>query len=292
MKPLAAKPLAVPKRTRGRPLQQRRRRPRVRRRWTWRSLLQPPLPQFAALVIVLGSLYAFATSPVFAVATIKVVGQDNLPDLALQRACECTGSNIFLLPLDAIKRRLARVAWIEVRDVYARLPDRIVIDARYRTPVALWRTTTSTYAVDGNGMVLYDAQNPPVALNLVPTTSTVPIIFGVHDASLVPGQRVPAEALRMAFAVRGGLHGKLAGSIDRFRWSPVSGLVAHSGLGWWTLFGLHLGEDLRVRLQVLEGMYQAHTMQNHRCNFVDLEPLPYPYCNYQAQWRGPWGPGS
>jgi hypothetical protein len=286
------KPLAAPKRTRGRPLQNRRRPTHVRRKWTWRSLLQPPLPQLAALVIVLGSLYAFATSPVFAVATVQVVGQDNLPELALKQACDCTGRNIFLLPLDAIRQRLTRVAWVDVSNVYARLPDRIVIDARYRTPVALWRTTTTTYTVDGNGMILYDTMAPPVATNLIPTTATVPIIYSAHDAALAPGQHVPIEALQMVFAVQSRLQATLATSIDRFRWSPVSGLVAHSRLGWWVLLGMHFGEDLRVRLATLESMYHAHTMQNNHCNYIDLEPLPYPYCNYQLQWRGAWGPGS
>lgn len=285
------KPLAQPRRSTGKPLRQRRHL-KTRRRWTWRSLFQPPIPQLAVLAVVLAGLYALATSAVFAISTVQVVGGNALPVTLLRQSCGCLGTNIFLTQPEAIRRRLNRIAWVDVRQVYARLPDRIVIDASYRQPVALWRTSVATYTVDMAGMVLYDVQSPPVPPAMVPVSTTVPIIYNAHDTTFAAGQYISSRAVAMVLWTRKELAPDIASKVDRYRWSPYSGLTAHSRKGWWFALGFHLGDDLQIRLDALDAAYKAGIMDRHHCNFVDLEPMPKIYCNYQLQWHGSWGPGS
>src|SRR5439155_15000524 len=119
--------LGAARRTRGKP--RRRRQLRTRRRWTPLSLFRAPIPQPVALVVVLGGLYALATSRVFAISRLQVVGNADLPLGLFRRDCGCVGASIFLAQPAAIRRRLRRIPWVDVRGVYARLPDRLVIDA-------------------------------------------------------------------------------------------------------------------------------------------------------------------
>src|SRR5437763_11953275 len=138
--------LEAPRRTRGKP-RRRRRRIKTRRRWTWRVLVEAPIPQLVALAVVLGGFYALATSHVFAIAQVQVGGA-HLPAGLFRRSCRCVGANIFLAQPAAIRAAVSRIPWVDVRQVSAYLPDRLVIDATYRRPARLWHTTVATYTVD------------------------------------------------------------------------------------------------------------------------------------------------
>src|ERR671931_269576 len=126
--------LGAARRSRGRP-RRRRRQMKTRRRVTWRSLFAAPIPQLVALAVVLGGFYALATSRVFAIAQVQVVGAADLPVGLFRRYCDCLGASIFLAQPAAIRGHLGRIPWVDVRGVSARLPDRLVIDATYRQPV-------------------------------------------------------------------------------------------------------------------------------------------------------------
>lgn len=286
------KPLAVPRRGRGEPLH-RRRQVKTRRRWTWRSLLHAPIPQLVALVLVLGGLYALATSRLFSISTLQTVGDSSLTTGSIRAACDCVGANIFLTrPEDIHTRLTARLPWIDVRQVYARLPNRVVIDATNRRPMLLWRTMAATYTVDMAGRVLYNLRTPPLPTAMIPTTATVPLIYSPHDNGLAPGQFVPATAIQMVMQTRADLPPTLAPSVNLYRWSPYSGLTAHSTLGWWFSLGTVLGDDLRMRVDAVSAAYKSGYMDQHHCNYVDLRPGINAYCNYQLQWHWPLGPGT
>jgi len=286
------KPLAVPRRGRGEPLR-RRRQVKTRRRWTWRSLLHAPIPQLVALLLVLGGLYGLATSRLFSISTVQAVGDSSLTTDAIRAGCECVGANIFLTRPEDVRARLtARLPWIDVRQVYTRLPDRLVVDATDRRPALLWRTTAATYTVDMSGRVLYDLHAPPVATAMIPTTATVPLVYSPHDVRLTPGQFVPSTAIKMVMQTRADLPASLAPSVNVYRWSPYSGLTAHSTVGWWFSLGIVLGDDLRMRVDAVSNAYKQGYMDQHHCNYVDLRPGINAYCNYQLQWHWPLGPGT
>jgi len=282
---------------RGRPLRGGRQM-RTRRRWTWRALLRAPIPQLAALAIVLGGLYALANSPVFSIKTVDAVGAPELQPLA-QANCHCLDRNIFFERPDRIRALIsAALPWVEVRRVYARLPNRIVVDATYRQPAVLWRTKVATYTVDAAGAVLYDVKAPPLPGVVAPTTATVPLVFSPHDTTFPLPPRpatVDPVAVQMALATKRGLTPSLASTIDVFHWSPYSGLAAHSTLGWWAFFGIFLNDDLQQRLDDLAAA-KANGFRTQRlaptCNYIDLQVLPNVTCNKEAQWARPLGPGS
>jgi len=142
------------------------------------------------------------------------------------------------------------------------------------------------------GMVLYDVQSPPVPPAMVPVSTTVPIIYNSHDTTFAAGQYVSSRAVAMVLRMRKELAPDIVAKVDLYRWTPYSGLTAHSRKGWLFALGFHLGDDLQIRLDALDAAYKAGIMNRHHCNFVDLEPMPKIYCNYQLQWHGSWGPGS
>jgi len=301
-----SKPLVAPRRGRGLPDRRHRQmRPRngAYRRWTWRSLLRAPIPQIVVGAMLLCTLYAVATSSLFSVTTVQAVDQPNLQSL-LQQKCGCIGANIFLARTDDIRARLARIPWIDVHNVYAHLPNRIMIEASYRPVAALWRTDATVYAVDDNGQVLYDLQAPPPEVTEVPTTATVPLIYGYHNGALPigaadSGQRGRRTAISMVREARANLDPAIAPMVDRYRWSESSGLSGHSKqLGYWFLLGFNTdNDDLVHRLAALVVANREGIMHNGHCNFVDLRIVVYhppeasrAYCGYDRGWYGPWGP--
>lgn len=282
---------------RGRPMRGRRQM-RTRRRWTWRTLLHAPIPHLVVLAVVLGGLYALATSSVFAIKTVDAVGAPELQYL-VQQNCACLERNIFFERPDAIRARItSNVPWVDVRQVYARLPNRIVIDATYRQPAVIWRTKVTTYTVAADGTVLYELKAPPVPAAMVPTTATAPLIFSPNDTTFPPpaqgGGKVPEAAVQMALATKRGLNPDLARTIDRFHWSPYSGLAAHSTRGWWAFLGIFLNGDLQQRLTDLEQPATFTLVKQDNCNYIDLQVLPNAHCSNEGQWgpRKPLGPGS
>jgi hypothetical protein len=259
--------LGAARRGRGRP-RRRRRQMKTRRRVTWRSLFVAPIPQLVALAVILGGCYALATSRVFAITQVQAVGDAGLPVGLFRRDCGCLGAGIFLTQPAAIRGRLRRIPWVDVRWVSARLPDRLVIAATYRRPALLWRTTVATYTVDAFGTVLYDVQAPPVPRSTVPTTATLPLVFSPHDTTFVSGNHVPPVAVRMVFATR----------------------AVHSRRGWWFLLGSNLNGALRLRLEALALADKKQDLAG--CNYVDLRPLPNIYCTNDPAWNDPLGPES
>ena len=281
--------LGAARRTRGQP-RRRRRQMKTRRRWTWRSLFAAPIPQLVALAVVLGGFYALATSRVFAITQVRAVGAADLPVGIFRRYCGCLGANIFLTQPSAIRGRLGRIPWVEVRSVSVRLPDRLVIDATYRRPVLLWRTTVATYTVDASGVVLYDLHAPPVPRSTVPTTATLPLVYSPNDTTFVSGHHLLPVAVQMVRATRAHLAPDIAPSVSVYRWSPYSGLTVHSRLGWWFLLGINLHGALQQRLDALDVAYKKHDLAG--CTYVDLRPLPNIYCTNDPAWRSPLGPES
>ncbi len=285
------KPLTATRRGSGRPLR-RRRQMRTRRRWTWRSLFRAPIPHVTALVLVLGGLYLLATSSVFAISRVEVYGDNALPVALVSRTCRCVGSNIFLTRTDDVRRRLSAIAWLDVRNVYARLPDRLAVEATFRPAIALWRTPAATYAVDSGGLVLYDVSNAPVPEVEVPTTRTVPLIYDATTSALASGEHVPVQALQELLQARRDMPADLVRYIDRYRWIPAFGLYGHSTLGWWFALGFSQGRDLQEKLNILDNEFHVRVMKFNRCNFVDLRPGDNLYCRYILSWHFPFGPGT
>jgi len=272
--------------------QMRTRQMRTRHRWTWHALLRRPIPHLFVLALLFGGLYALATSRIFAVTAVEGGGDPHVPVSLLRAACACVGKNIFLIRPAQIQGRLGQTPWLDVRQTYARLPNRVIIDVVYRKPAVLWRTKVSTYAVDLLGTVLYDVRHPPVPSMEVPTTKTLPLLLSFHDTTFKSGQQVfmAPTPVQMVVAIQAGLSPMVARSVDKYHWSPFSGLAGHSRLGWWFFVGINLHKELSDRLKVLNAMYAQGAMVRNHCNYVDLESLPYPYCRYSAEWHRENGP--
>jgi len=281
------------RRGRGQP-SARGRQMRTYRRWTWRSLLHAPFPQLLLLVMVLCGLYIFGTSRLFAVTRVDAVGRPSLTGL-LRAECKCIGSNIFLTQPSDIRARLNSIPWIDVGEVSARLPNRIVVAVDLRAPAALWRTAVATYTLDSAGTVLFDVDMPPQEVTTLPTSATVPLIFAPADGVLRSGDRSPDRtvAVEMARETRADLAAMdkvIAPTVDLFQWTPSRNahedLVAHSRIGWWFSLGRNEGDDLLKRLTALSVANTSKIMHDQHCNYVDLRNVDARfYCRYDLHWR-------
>jgi cell division protein FtsQ len=93
------------------------------------------------------------SSPRFAVSEIDVVGADaSRVDDVRRRAGIALGTNVFAVDLLAAERALRGSPWIAEVDVRRALPDRIVVEIRERTPVALLLVEGKLYLADAQGV--------------------------------------------------------------------------------------------------------------------------------------------
>lgn len=125
---------------------------RVRRR----SLLRVLLPiAFKALVLValpIGGAFWLLVSPTFALATIEVEGNRQVPAGWIESALEpLTGENLIRLSLPAVERAVATNPWVETVTIDKRLPNRLRLVVVERRPAALFRTASGLIILDAHG---------------------------------------------------------------------------------------------------------------------------------------------
>lgn len=111
---------------------------------------------------VLGYMYFFYFDKILAYKNDKFIikkiifdGNDKIPDTLLLKASGLRYmSNIFLLPLQDVKQKLEKVAWIRSAVVYRKFPDTIYIRVSERIPIAIFQSKYKLHLVDAEGMVL------------------------------------------------------------------------------------------------------------------------------------------
>lgn len=148
---------------------ERFRRPRrpveVRQRAPWKRILLgsgQALLVMAAVAAIAGlgfGVYRFATaSRVFRLAgleAVEVVNNAQVPAGAVrERFAEDVGRSVFYVPLEARRRSLEELTWVEAASVQRVLPRGLRVYVRERTPVAFLRQGASLWLVDAAGVVL------------------------------------------------------------------------------------------------------------------------------------------
>jgi cell division protein FtsQ len=91
----------------------------------------------------------------FAVREVYVADRGETPRKELLNALGTQlGDPILFFDADAARGRLLEIGWIEDARIERRLPDRIVVVLKERTPIAIWQHQRQFLLVDGNGAVI------------------------------------------------------------------------------------------------------------------------------------------
>ena len=93
----------------------------------------------------------------FRVDDILVDGRVNTPAQELLAKLGIRqGQSIFSVDLDQAQRNLETIPWIDHAYIARRLPDKIYIRLKERTPIALWQFRKQLSVIDQDGIVLTD----------------------------------------------------------------------------------------------------------------------------------------
>jgi cell division protein FtsQ len=171
------------------------RRPRrpveVRRRAGWKQGLLVAAKVFLGFAAVAAAggvgflAYQFAVrGPFFRLSgpeAVEVVGGEQVAAAQVaERFAEDAGRSVFTVPLEARRRSLEEIAWVESASVRRVLPGRLRVYVRERTPVAFLRQGTSLELVDAQGVVLPVPEGASYAF---------PVLAGLPEALSVEERR-------------------------------------------------------------------------------------------------------
>ena len=112
-----------------------------------------------AAATVLGALFVYAYSTIlsssyFSIREISVRGVKELTEKDILAAAKIRmRSNILSVNTDAVAKRISVNPWVKSVYVGRELPDRLVLEVRERTPVALVKQAGALYLMDVDGFV-------------------------------------------------------------------------------------------------------------------------------------------
>ena len=143
---------------------------------------------FVGALVILTVSFAL-TGSTFRIAQVHVVGTHNAVLTHSIQSIGVQGQNIFLVDIPALKERIEALPLVASADVSKQWPNRIEVSIVERTPVLLWQTTQGSFNIDGQGVVIEQA-------NQTAGEGQLPMIINTSNSgngkvqSLQPGMHV------------------------------------------------------------------------------------------------------
>src|SRR5271157_625997 len=107
---------------------------------------------------------------------IAISGARNVPrSQVLEVMASDIDRNIFFVPLEARKKQLEQISWVQSASVMRLLPNRLKVVIKERVPVAFVQINSHIQLIDANGVIM----EPPA--NQQPSYS-FPVVVGMTDA--------------------------------------------------------------------------------------------------------------
>lgn len=184
---------------------------RRRRRLRWRRLLVT-----LCLVAAVAGAIALYRSPLLRVQEVEVVGATNTSAERVRDLADLEGASMLNPGTDEASRRIAELPLVKGVKVDLRWPNSVRIEVVERQPWGYWRLNGADYVIDDEGTVLADVSPPKGA----PAINDV----GPPTPPLSPGERVDADAVRLATELLEFVPAELALDVARFEYSPKRGL--------------------------------------------------------------------
>lgn len=136
----------------------------------------------------------------FGINEISLTGHRHTLDQDLFRALGASGSTLLTLDVDAARRRVEALPWIESATLVRVFPDKLRVELRERRAAAVWRDGERTALVDADGRVLafVAASVLPAGLPQIAGTGAPAAAAALRSAL----GRYPAVAARVRLARR------------------------------------------------------------------------------------------
>jgi cell division protein FtsQ len=163
------------------------------------------------------------------VDNIVIEGRANTPEPLLREALGISkGDPILGFSLDAVRRNVERLSWVEQATVERRLPDTVVVQLVEHRPFAIWQNQGKFVLIDHDGHVVTNEdvahfRDLPLVVGPGAAAAATPLIVALMDhpdlmARLVAAVRVGGR--RWNLQLRGGMNvmlpeGHEAAALDR-----------------------------------------------------------------------------
>lgn len=198
--------------------------------WRWASA--------TIVVLYLGVLLHFMTSPEFFVDSINLGGAYYIPGDQVYNASGVHFKNMFWLDPEEIHSNIATMPGIRDVEVSVIWPNEITVQITEREPVLIWSQGGQRVWVDIEG-------------NTFDTYSELPDLMPIQTddqfEALSVGATVPPSAVAGALQLR-----ELRPNIELLHYDAHGGLSYQDGRGWRAYFGT--GTDMEIKLTVYEAL--------------------------------------
>lgn len=182
----------------------------LRRRIRWRRLVLV----FALLAAVAGGIALFR-SPLLRVQEVEVVGASNVSAQQIVELADLEGASMFNAPLGEAEARIVALPLVKGAEVELSWPNKVRIQVVERVPWGYWNLDGTSYVIDADGVILPTAK----------PSKGAPVINDMGDpAPLSVGDRVDADAVKLAQLLLKSVPEQLSLKISRFEYRPDRGL--------------------------------------------------------------------
>jgi len=215
---------------------------------------------FFSVLFIYAYNYLLSTS-YFEIKEISVRGVKELTEkdiLAMAKIQQ--RSNILAVSTDVVAGRIADNPWVKHIYVGRELPDRLVLDVRERTPIALLKQAGNFYLMDGEGVVFKKlSKGDDVDLA---------IVTGVNIQAKVQSTLL-AEALKLLETLSTSDQHALLGTVSEMHIDEVFGLSILTDKGLHLKLGRENFTGKLHQLQIVLSDLEMRGMKNGHL-FVDL----------------------
>jgi cell division protein FtsQ len=215
---------------------------------------------FFSVLFIYAYNYLLSTS-YFEIKEISVRGVKELTEKDILAMAKIQPrSNILAVSTDVVAGRIAANPWVKHIYVGRELPDRLVLDVRERTPIALLKQAGNFYLMDGEGVVFKKlSKGDDVDLA---------IVTGVNIQAKVQSALM-AEALKLLETLSTSDQHALLGTVSEMHVDEVFGLSVLTDKGLHLKLGRENFAGKLHQLQIVLSDLEMRGMKNGHL-FVDL----------------------
>lgn len=205
---------------------------RRRQRLRWRRTLIV----LAMLAAVAGAVFLYR-SPLLRVQEVQVVNATSTSPERIAELADLEGASMFNTPLDEAEARIVALPLVKGVQAQRRWPNKVRIEVIERTPWGYWDLAGTSYVIDGEGVILANVQPP----------NDAPVIHDIGDpATLSAGDRVDADAVRLAQALLSLVPDQLTLRITQFEYTLEKGLSVVTDANYRVVMGDSQNVDYKL----------------------------------------------
>ena len=190
-------------------------------------------------LVLVGTLAYVLNAAAFTVQWIEISGARSSEQQQVLVTAGVLGHNIFTVEPRQVADRLTALPTVREAEVWAELPNRLVVRLVERQALLIWQVDGTRYAIDADGYVITDQPSEELLRDLV----TVRVAGG--DLPQV-GSRLEGDDVRTVVGMLRRLSQEPLFPLTAVEYAPRPGMVLRGEGGW----RLILGDDARLEEKV------------------------------------------